>query len=274
MFKYFSDRLDAFECLQHRWLREESPVRTLKCSPNSYTVATMKPECFTIKRSTPSIDNSGSDNNQIKITATIKLSNGINSNYRKVEIEMADQQTTSPSATPTHCDSTVNGINHNKENILGIDCNLRTTLKTSHCDTMSSEPKSAAVMKLFPDAPTTPKVSRKAPPESPPSVKELVKKFQIESSTTNGCNPISPSNTTIVTSPVVEVNGDKSTYLAAHRRAIETSTNDYDTTDDPYNSTTSLCKVSTRCLSSGNDCQHLNTSPHKQIGGMDHGIIC
>uniref|UniRef100_A0A1B0CBV1 Protein kinase domain-containing protein n=2 Tax=Lutzomyia longipalpis TaxID=7200 RepID=A0A1B0CBV1_LUTLO len=33
---------------------------------------------------------------------------------------------------------------------------------------------------LFPDAPTTPKVSRKAPPDSPPSVKALVKKFQLD----------------------------------------------------------------------------------------------
>lgn len=32
---------------------------------------------------------------------------------------------------------------------------------------------------IFPDAPTTPKVSRKSQPESPPSVKALVKKFQL-----------------------------------------------------------------------------------------------
>lgn len=55
----------------------------------------------------------------------------------------------------------------------------------------------------FPDAPTTPKVSRKSSPDSPPSVKALVKKFQLAApdsqTTSSAADPSSPNCAAIIT---------------------------------------------------------------------------
>ncbi len=96
-------------------------------------------------------------------------------------------------------------------------------------------------MSLFPDAPTTPKVCRKSSPDSPPSVKALVKKFQLENSdaiatpSTNGANGHS----------------------------------DTDGTNCEEDFCSARCSVN--CMPCGPGCRHLNG--RKSIG-IDQGIIC
>lgn len=76
-----------------------------------------------------------------------------------------------------------NQVVHSSHN---ISMNSSTSSSSSSNSNSSSSSSGSSVTShssqevLFPDAPTTPKVLRKAPSETSPSVKALVKKFQVE----------------------------------------------------------------------------------------------
>lgn len=83
------------------------------------------------------------------------------------------------------CNVTFFGINFQTSPDLAARSMATTNLQSSSPKVNHSTPTTPHI---FPDAPTTPKVSRKSSPDSPPSVKALVKKFQLaapECKTTN-----------------------------------------------------------------------------------------
>uniref|UniRef100_A0A1B0CYE9 Uncharacterized protein n=1 Tax=Phlebotomus papatasi TaxID=29031 RepID=A0A1B0CYE9_PHLPP len=126
------DRMSAAECLEHKWLKEDSPSRYLSES---------------VTENAGVLDRDGEE---------------------EEEEEEEDEEEEVESDT-----------SENKENVACA------TNKSSDHESVSTCEKILILSHhqqatLFPDAPTTPKVSRKAPPDSPPSVKALVKKFQLD----------------------------------------------------------------------------------------------
>lgn len=226
---YFSDRMNTLQCLEHRWLQEDSPLRTLSLISSTEEGNDVTDE---------EIDENESYN---------KLKNGKESKLKEIDsIE-----------TTKICTKIMNGTNistkivettfinkndNDKENILigSLILSKKVQLNTKLAEEGNS---------LFPDAPTTPKVCRKGPSDSPPSVKALVKKFQLE----------------VV--PTTELIHSPSKDNKQHEEKLLLESND----DDDSYMTVSRCSV-TCCLSCKPGCRHLQNS-RKSIG-IDQGIIC
>uniref|UniRef100_A0A1L8DKQ5 non-specific serine/threonine protein kinase n=1 Tax=Nyssomyia neivai TaxID=330878 RepID=A0A1L8DKQ5_9DIPT len=175
------DRMSASQCLEHKWLQDDTPLRYLSEPPT--------------------------------------------------EEDAAAEDTAEEEDSDTS----------DKENVL---CARNATEHEVPCEKILifSNHQQAT---LFPDAPTTPKVSRKAPPDSPPSVKALVKKFQLD------------------TQEVLDVVSPKTHDLPA-----ETTT----TTDD----LSARCSVITCLACAGltvSVCRH-HTSPTSRKTLVDQRITC
>lgn len=123
-----------------------------------------------------------------------------------------------------------------------------------------------AIIHLFPDAPTTPKVCRKGPSDTSPSVQALVKKFQdcdkqLAASTTSMTNHQNLDNNFIKSMPSVT----SSVTISSNPTSSPSSTTTTTTTQQTSNGRCS-------CLTSPS-CRHFNG--RKSIGGIDQGIsIC
>lgn len=212
--------MNTLECLEHRWLQEDSPLRTLSL------ISTNEEE---IDVNDEEIDESYKIEKEIKLkeidsieTTKIctKIINGTNITTKIVETTFISKD------------------DNDKENMLigSLILNKKVQLNTKLAEEDNS---------LFPDAPTTPKVCRKGPSESPPSVKALVKKFQLE--------------TELIHSPAKD-------NQQQGEKLLKESNDD----EDSY-MTVSRCSV-TCCLSCKPGCRHLQNS-RKSIG-IDQGIIC
>lgn len=217
--------MNTLECLEHRWLQEDSPLRTLSL------VSSTEEDDNVIDEEIDEIESY----NKKKIEKDIKLK----------EIDSIE--------TTKICTKIINGTNlttfiskddNDKENI--SICSLILNKKVQLNTKLAEEDNS-----LFPDAPTTPKVCRKGPSNSPPSVKALVKKFQLE---------VVPT-TDLIHSPT------KDNQQHEEKLLKESSNND----DEDSYMTVSRCSV-TCCLSCKPGCRHLQNS-RKSIG-IDQGIIC
>lgn len=91
--------------------------------------------------------------------------------------------------------------NSDKENSLVF--NTVRSINSSNNTTSNSSHDSSDI--IFPDAPTTPKVLRKAPPDTSPGVKALVKKFQVDAvkqQMSNSNEADSCQSTMLTSSPV------------------------------------------------------------------------
>lgn len=113
------------------------------------------------------------------LTTTLKMNTSVPSST-----STSSSPSTSAAQLKEASSSTQQQKNNNKENISTLTANISgtTLVSTQNIVKMKSvelvERQSISI-NLFPDAPTTPKVCRKAPPDSPPaSVKALVQKFQ------------------------------------------------------------------------------------------------
>lgn len=214
--------MNTLECLEHRWLQEDSPLRNL-----SLITPTEEENDLTDEEE---IDKNESYNKLKEIDSIettnncTKLINGTNISTKIVETTF------------------INKNDNDKENILigSLILSKKVQLNTKLVEEDNS---------LFPDAPTTPKVCRKGPSESPPSVKALVKKFQLEVvPTTELIHSPAKDNQQLEEKLLKESNDDEDSYM-----------------------TVSRCSV-TCCLSCKPGCRHLQNS-RKSIG-IDQGIIC
>lgn len=213
--------MNTLECLEHKWLQEDSPLRNL-----SFITSTEEDNDLTEEE----IDENESCNELKEIDSIettkncTKLINGTNFSTKMVETTF------------------INKDDNDKENISigSLILSKKVQLNTKLAEEDNS---------LFPDAPTTPKVCRKGPTESPPSVKALVKKFQLE----------------VV--PTTELNPNPARDNQQHEEKLSKESND----DEDSYMTVSRCSV-TCCLSCKPGCRNLQNS-RKSIG-IDQGIIC
>lgn len=121
-----------------------------------------------------------------------------------------------------------------------------------------------AIIHLFPDAPTTPKVCRKGPSDTSPRVQALVKKFQ-------DCDKqLAPSTTLVTNHQNLDNNFIKSMPSVTTSVTINSTS-----TSSPSSTTMTTQQTSNSrctCLTSPS-CRHFNG--RKSIGGIDQGIsIC
>lgn len=143
--------------------------------------------CDTTPNSIPTITTTKPESVSCNFTTSVvtMLSSSSFSN-QSAALSIKEEVTTNPvyfKNTTNHC--------NNKEN---LSCNVKffglnyqtpdISTKSMPTHLHSALPKvhtPPTTPHIFPDAPTTPKVSRKSSPDSPPSVKALVKKFQLAS---------------------------------------------------------------------------------------------
>lgn len=152
-FSHFSDRLNVYESLNHKWLKVDSPNDTLSSLITLQEQSSI--ELNKNKRNT--LDNAHDDQDKKEICLK------------------------SASTTNIICDR-----DEEKENIL-CQLNSSTVVK-------AVLEKSATVnFPIFPDAPTTPKVCRKAPYDDA-EVKHIVKKYQAIESNPSACSTSAPTS--------------------------------------------------------------------------------
>lgn len=135
------ERPTVENCLEHRWLREDTISRTSEALAASVTA-------HTESESRPT-----SNGHVHKQTIEIVLSNGHSNGYKSSE----DKSEASSPAPADSVEEEIDEAETNKENVL------------VQSSTPPQQPQHTSVVEivtvsLFPDAPTTPKVSRKAPP--------------------------------------------------------------------------------------------------------------
>lgn len=154
------------ECLAHKWLADESPIRPLSIEPANGE----EEETVELANS----KNGGGAMEQVEeekclaVEKTQEEEIKLEASLRSDEEDDDDQS--------EECAS-----NSDKENSLVYNTvNNHNNMSCSSSSSNSSHSSSSSEG-LFPDAPTTPKVLRKAPSETSPSVKALVKKFQVDS---------------------------------------------------------------------------------------------
>lgn len=171
------------DCLGHKWIADESPERPL---------ALEAPEVAAdVSKDSPLVSSSSSMEDILTTPAEMS---------QDLEIKDSDEDNDHSSLQSFSDDQSEEGASNcsDKENSLGFN-----TVVTSSSSSASNSHSSTEV--LFPDAPTTPKVLRKAPSETPPSVKALVKKFQVDSVKQNMAAENNSSNisvTSLTASPM------------------------------------------------------------------------
>lgn len=191
-----NERMSAFECLEHIWLKDESPVSRTSLNISAASDDVFNKQGAHGKTSSTIINKSNgcqsfkqgidAKNGDISKHTSSTQSSDDNDEYDK-ENFLSNSPATSAVGNLcyyTHSDSNEIEILH-KNLEKNSSRSIITTCASSNSSSSSSSTKVSLC--LFPDAPTTPKVIRKAPSESPTSVKALVKKFQLE----NG-EPLSP----------------------------------------------------------------------------------
>lgn len=255
--------MSATECLEHCWLSEDLPRLTMPSNAFKDCSDLLDNNFTTIETPIAHNGTNGVYHNKYNsitesleetIDADVAVQSNKdynkenilgNSNHSKFSIQTSSSITAAAgvlngTVTPTTTTTTVSISDYKFEE--RNDDLLNATITTS---TITINPcdinRHQSQMSLFPDAPTTPKVCRKSSPDSPPSVKALVKKFQLENSdaiatpSTNGANG----------------HGDA----------------------DGANCEEDFCsaRCSVKCMPCGPGCRHLNG--RKSIG-IDQGIIC
>lgn len=253
--------MSATECLEHSWLSEDLPRLTMPnnafkdCSDlldNNFTTI----ETPIAHNGTNGVYhnkyNSINELSEETIDADVAVQSNKdynkenilgNSNHSKFSLQTSSI-TAAPgvingTVTPTTTTVSISDFKFEERNDDLLNPSITTsTITINTCDINRHQ---SSQMSLFPDAPTTPKVCRKSSPDSPPSVKALVKKFQLENSdaiatpSTNGANGHS----------------------------------DTDATNCEEDFCSARCSVN--FMPCGPGCRHLNG--RKSIG-IDQGIIC
>lgn len=249
--------MSATKCLEHRWLSEDLPRLTMPSNAFKDCSDSLDNNFTTIE--IPTIAHNGTNGlyHHSKYNSIIESSEenadaGVaavqsnkdynkenilgNSNHSKYSIQTATSGVLNGSIMPQTATVSISDFKFDDRNddLLNNPPPLATsTITINPCEINRHQSS------LFPDAPTTPKVCRKSSPDSPPSVKALVKKFQLENSdgpSTNG-------------------------------------TNGHSDATDGANCEEDFCsaRCSVNFMPCGPGCRHLNG--RKSIG-IDQGIIC
>lgn len=170
------------DCLAHKWLADESPERPLAL------------ESAAVNDVGLDLRVAGEAEEEEETTAR----NAVQQLTQEVEIK---EEASMRSDEDDDDQSEECASNSDKENSLVF--NTVRSINSSNNTTSNSSHDSSDI--IFPDAPTTPKVLRKAPPDTSPGVKALVKKFQVDAvkqqmSNSNEAN--SCQSTMLTSSPV------------------------------------------------------------------------
>ncbi|KAG4068691.1 hypothetical protein HA402_002382 [Bradysia odoriphaga] len=255
------DRLSATECLEHCWLSEDLPRLTMPSNAFKDCNDLLDNNFTTIDTSIAHNGTNGvyhnkynsiNESSEETVDADVAVQSNKdynkenilgNSNHSKYSIQASSMAAvtgvlngSNTPTTPTAASVPISDYKFEDRNDDLVNPTLSTSTITINPCEMNRHQSS-----LFPDAPTTPKVCRKSSPDSPPSVKALVKKFQLENS-----DAISTSST----------NGTN-----GH--------GDTDGTACEEDFCSARCSVN--CMPCGPGCRHLNG--RKSIG-IDQGIIC
>lgn len=295
----FRDRLTVSECLEHKWLQDnQTIIRTITVSSH-ITEKSLSDEnhqchhdvlssdesaCNSLSNST--VSDTSSSSSSFSVTPDKELderAGGGNSVENSQQLN--DAITTSndllfSSVRNSDSDLIMNGdesSDEDKENILvtnyinnARELNLAIGEKSTAIEKKNICEKllpsnctitNTTVIKLFPDAPTTPKVCRKAP-DSPTSVKALVKKFQLESSTIGQIQQNDDNKIMIKSAVDIIVGGDVMMHHHDGKGMVTTNENGGNVDDDgdddhPYCNGSSTIKPSQHK-------NHVRYFPHQQ----------
>lgn len=175
------------DCLAHKWLADESPERPLALE--SAAVNDVGLDLHVAGEAEEEEEETTARNAVQQLTQEVEI---------KEEASMRSDEDDDDQSE--ECAS-----NSDKENSLVFNT-VRSINSSNNTTSMSSSNSSHDSSDIiFPDAPTTPKVLRKAPPDTSPGVKALVKKFQVDAvkqqmSNSNEAN--SCQSTMLTSSPV------------------------------------------------------------------------
>lgn len=320
--------MSAVECLEHRWLNENSSPRLSISTTNPFaesadflddnTTATTNGSTKDMHSSADDTDSDHENGYLDDITATTTnsticgnativaaavvtniatiiptnkdynkenlLTNSQNSKYTTTATITNLNSPFTPSAT-TVVVQVSSAISHGSSlsnKTFGFDDDVH-VVALMPCESSSNSRN--APMSLFPDAPTTPKVCRKSSPDSPPSVKALVKKFQLDTVAAAAAG-ISADEISGITScnSTVSLLSSSNNASSQHNTTGTATDSDDDgcakivVVDDDFSAAGRCCAslqqrtgcTMPSCGGSGS-CRHLNG--RKSIG-LDQGIIC
>lgn len=328
--------MSAVECLEHRWLNEDSSTRLSMSTTNPFAESadfldekTTTTTNGTTKDMHSSADDTDSDHENgylDDITATTTngticsnstivaasvvtniatiiptnkdynkenlLTNSPNSKYTTTATITNLNSPFAPTATTVVVQVSSSSISNGcslSNKTFGFDDDVH-VVALMPCESNSSSRN--APMSLFPDAPTTPKVCRKSSPDSPPSVKALVKKFQLDTVAAAAAAAAAATSTDDI-SGITSITSCNSTVsllsstgnVSSQHNTIGTTTDSDDdgcakivVVDDDFSAAGRCCAslqqrtgcTMPSCGGSGS-CRHLNG--RKSIG-LDQGIIC
>lgn len=264
--------MTASECLEHRWLNEHRLPLRIVTPTIATTVVTINPfeldcssDCTTAVVTTTnghhdsetdeSFENHNGDNESL-LSSTLSSDSDTDCNKENSLAKSNAKSIMAAAQTTITTIATINGSSASAttNSIFMLD-EISTELPVTSSMVMSngastcvthptngSDGPKHQMSSLFPDAPTTPKVCRKSSPDSPPSVKALVKKFQLDNQEQKLCT-----------------NGG--------------TTKDDDDNNDSGANEEDFCSVrcSVNCMPCGPGCRYFNG--RKSIG-IDQGIIC
>lgn len=166
------------DCLAHKWLADESPERPLALD-TAAVVVEAGVEQKDLVSTTESMEE------LVQATGTHQVA--VEIHRHNVDDDEEEEEEDQSSIQSFDDDQSEEGASSSdKENSLVFNQvhnhnSNSNNISISSCSSMTSSSSHSSTEVLFPDAPTTPKVLRKAPSETPPSVKALVKKFQVDS---------------------------------------------------------------------------------------------
>lgn len=180
------DRLDVFECLNHKWLKLETPQQQLPAP---------SPQILTVQTSNVTIVKNGTEEsvNAIKCTTIVTQLNADNINDDDDDDYVVHADTERVNSKNDE-NKLTNGKyicvdKEDKENSRTIHEHQDTTTSlamaiipfhngTTPANATKLVLEKSSSISLFPDAPTTPKVCRKMIYEDEAELKEIVKKYQ------------------------------------------------------------------------------------------------
>jgi serine/threonine protein kinase len=171
---YHSDRLDVYECLNHKWLDDsETPPQDQQQQQQS----TPPPQILTVQTSNVTITTTNATEESVSATkgtttATIVTQSSADDEVKTDEIIL----TNGKYFVDKDADHNARG-EEDKENSRVIREQEKTMAIIPFQSTKLVLEKSSSIS-LFPDAPTTPKVCRKMIYEDEAELKEIVKKYQ------------------------------------------------------------------------------------------------
>lgn len=223
------------DCLAHKWLADESPERPLALegsveNVNVNVAVTEAEECqsaselvspsdsmeeLAVSLEPNPISNTpqhqqqlllSQESSEVEIAVHNNNSNSHQQQQQEEEQEQVDQDEEELVSIQSYSDDTDDQSEESASNSSDKENSYHNNISMN-----SSSSSHSSTEVLFPDAPTTPKVLRKAPSATPPSVKALVKKFQVDSVKQQMSNAAAVENgnnisvATITSSPVTHL---------------------------------------------------------------------